>query len=185
MPDFIDQEGTFRGAVIAQDLYEAKSGAVAISNTFEATEMWDRASESWRPIPSHSTRGRTYVIGKDQTINPTGVDQMLSIGWDSSIAGVKANPYVNRPCTFTVKRDGKYFNATWISPYDQVPGSGGGEKYSANASRAEALDAQYGAQFRAMGQQYTDANPEPVTTLADLTGHQRSSAQEPLGETPF
>ncbi len=192
--EFIDQAGAFRGAIVAQDIYEAKSGAVAISNTFEATEMWDKASESWRTIPSHTTRGRTYIIGKHGAIIPTGVEQMVAIGWDKSIVGVKATPYINRPCSFTVERskNPKYFEAGWVSPFDEEPGGGSaGEKFPASESRAEALDRQFGSQLRAF-----EGPAETVTITDDDVGElpaelldapepNATSDKEGFDEVPF
>lgn len=174
---YIEEEGIFRGINTAQAIIESQSSkSVALSLSFTATEMLDQATNKWRPLATpHHVRGRFYVIGRDGTINSRVVEDLIAIGWNASMAGVGSEPTVSRECQFSVKaQDPKpgsppgsrvFYNAAFVNPFDYAP-SAGGEKFAAPASRAAELDAQFGAQLRAIKAGVPPAAAAPAPAAA-------------------
>ena len=151
MSTLLQQAGIFKVRTNNWEVYEAQSGAVAISLTFDILEELDtdRTWASWAEFGDHHVYGSWWVIKKDGTVNPGAIDQLVeSLGWDgrlTSVAGDPPDKIVQVQVKEEVYEGVTRYKATWMNPEDFAGGSGGG----ADEASVKALDARFGSLLRA------------------------------------
>lgn len=69
-------EGTYRGEVLSADVERKESGAVQVTIQVAIDEMYDEADEAFTPHSLCRATAYVYIIKKDGTKNPTGIEQI-------------------------------------------------------------------------------------------------------------
>ena len=159
----LDREGLFKAVPVVWDVYEAKSGAVAVNIEFRILEQYDVGSWiDWRGCEEHIVLGAYYVVKKDGTVNTETVRQLVeSLGWNGSLKSVVGDP-PGVIVQIQVKQDdyeGKTrFNAGWMNPGNFSPRS------TMPADDVTKLDTRFGSLLRAAASQ---TKPQAVTANGD------------------
>lgn len=150
MPDYqmLDREGVFKAKPLSWNVWEAKSGAVAVNITFLVVSQWNGESwDSWQEYAPYTCVGAFYVVKKDGTVNATTVKQLAAaIGWNGDLKAFLDIP-TEMEVQITVKAD-DYNNMTiykvaWINPGDHVPTS------STSPEDVAKLNTRFGSLLRA------------------------------------
>jgi len=143
----LDREGQFKAKPLSWNVYEAKSGAVAVNITFLITAQWNGSAwDDWSEYTS-TCPGAFYVVKKDGTINTVTVKQLAeSLNWKGDLKEfLDVPPEVE--VQITVKAEDyngmTFYKAGWINPGDHVP------SYGASPEAVGKLNVRFGSLLRA------------------------------------
>jgi hypothetical protein len=150
MPEYqsLDREGVFKAKPLSWNVYEAKSGAVAVNITFLITAMWNGAGwDSWEEYAPHTCLGAFYVVKKDSTVNTVTVKQLSeSLGWNGDLKAFLDVPS-EIEVQITVKAEdyngATFYKAGWMNPGNHVP------SYEASPEDVAKLNVRFGSLLRA------------------------------------
>lgn len=144
----LDREGQFKVKPLSWNVYNAKSGAVAINIDFLVTAQWNGSDwDSWADYEPHAVRGAYYVVKKDGAINSETVSQLVNcLGWNGELAAVLQVPpdVVVQVAVRAEEYNGlTVYKAGWMSAADSNP------SYGASPAEVKALDGRFGSLLRA------------------------------------
>jgi hypothetical protein len=143
----LDREGTFKAKPLSWNVYEAKSGAVAVNITFLVTAQWNGSTwDDWAEYAS-TCLGAFYVVKKDGTVNTVTVKQLSeSLGWKGDLKEFLDIP-PEIEVQITVKAEdyngATFYKAGWINPGDHVP------SFGASPEAVGKLNVRFGSLLRA------------------------------------
>ena len=147
-PQPLDREGIFKAKVLSWNVYEAKSGAVAVNCDFAIVAQWNGSDwDSWADYAPHHCYGAFYVVKKDGALNTTTIKQLKeSLGWNGAFKSIlDLPPDVEVQITVKVEsyNGADVYKAGWINPGDHTP------TYGASPEDVAKLDARFGSLLRA------------------------------------
>ena len=148
----LEQEGIFKCRPLTWEVYEAESGAVAVSFSFLVLSELDLTTKewgSWESFGEYSFFGSWWIVKKDGTINQGAVEQLAkSLGWDGDLGTVNGTP-PQKVVQVTVKsatyKDETRFKGSWMNPEDYAGGSSG----ASSPEAVKGLSARFGSLLRA------------------------------------
>jgi hypothetical protein len=153
-----DREADFRGEIISYGLWEPDSGAVAVSCTFRATEIYNRDTQQWEPWQyDMDAEGDIWIIGgkeKGNKLNEKSVQRLMeATGWNGDLGCIADRTWNPNPCSWSTEAD-EYkgqtrYKVAWVNAFDRTPG-GGGRACNVDSAKAKALASKYGSQLRAL-----------------------------------
>jgi hypothetical protein len=151
-----DRAGTFRGKIFEYGLYEAQSGAVAVTIKAKLTEFYDAENSAWVPWEEYDmeVEGNVWVIKKNNGgVNEAAAKSLVECtGWDGKFSSVRDGSWHPSPCQFSVTHQPyegvDYYKVNYVNDFDRTPGGGG--LGNVDESKAKAIDSQYGASMRAL-----------------------------------
>lgn len=176
------QAGIFKVRPTHWEVYEAQSGAVAVSMTFLVLEELDESNQwaSWDGYEGHQVYGSWWMIKKDGTVNVGAVEQLVEcLGWNGNLTSVVGDP-PPKTVQVTVK-DEVYegitrYKASWMNPEDFA---GGGGSFGVDEVGVKALQSRFGSLLRAAaGTSKPKAAPKKKAT-AKKTGPKPAGADNP------
>lgn len=150
-----DRAGEFRGTITEYGLYEAKSGAVAVTIKALLSELYDSENDVWIPWEEYDmeVEGNVWVIKKDNGgVNESAAKSLVeNAGWDGKFSSVREGTWRPIPCQFSVTHQPyegvDYYKVNYINAFDRTPG---GNLGNVDEAKAKALESQYGSQMRAL-----------------------------------
>ncbi|MCE2456175.1 MAG: hypothetical protein J4G12_10270, partial [Gemmatimonadetes bacterium] len=159
----LDRDGLFKARLLSWSVYEAESGAVAVSCELHILEEWNGADwEDWSGYEDYRVFGNWWVIKRNGTVNASAVAQLRnSLGWDGSLDSVMGPP-PGRTVQVVVR--GEEYNgrvqhkASWMQPGDHKPNRG------VDTDRVGQLQARFGSLLRAAAS--SGAAPAATATAA-------------------
>lgn len=165
----IQQEGTFRGRIVDFALRKANEGhALALQIRCKIDESYlpspEDVWEVWKGEWDYEAEGRVWLIKKDGAPNDVQISSLVeAAGWDGNFLSLINGTFAPQPIQFDVQQD-EYkgvvrYRISWIRPYDASPRGGG----NVDPDAARMLDAQYGAQIRAISGN-VQRNAPPLST---------------------
>lgn len=143
----LDRAGTFKAKPLTWNVWEAKSGAVAVNITFLITSQWNGNTwEDWTEYAS-TCPGAFYVVKKDGTVNAIVVQQLVeSLHWKGDLKEILSAP-PDIEVQITVKPEEyngtTFYKAGWLNVVDHVPGFG------ASPDEVGKLNVRFGSLLRA------------------------------------
>lgn len=150
MTQQLQQSGIFKVRPTKWEVYEAQSGAVAVSMTFRVVEELaeDRSWASWAEYEEHIVYGSWWVVKKDGKINVGALEQLVEcLGWDGNLTSI-VDPAPDKVVQVTVKEeeyDGTVrYKASWMNPEDFEGGS-----FGVDEAGVKQLQAKFGSLMRA------------------------------------
>lgn len=150
---WLEREGTFQVQVIDCGVKETDSGAVMVNFQFNVLRQWDgeQWGEDW--AFGYECRGAFCLVKKDGALMEDQVKRLVeALGWSGALVELQDGSMNGRMCQIDVKGEeyqGKtYYKATWIRPFDAVPGGGGIAKLE--DGRLAQLQARFGGQIRSL-----------------------------------
>ena len=166
MPTPLDREGTFRVHPVEVGLKKFDSGAAAVCVKFDVLAEWDGAGwNDWHQYEIQEVFGAFFVIKKDGSLHRSKIESVRqSLGWDGRFKSLVDGGWTPTDCQVTVERE-EYkgtirYKAAWVNLYDNVPYGNVGNASDADAN---AMDAKYGSQMRAIPSTVpTGKPPAPV-----------------------
>lgn len=157
MTVMIDRIGRFRGQIREYYLTpstKAESKSVGLFLEFLVEECWDPEAKSWVDWRGSDViaNGWKYIIGRDGQLSTRAVEEVIeATGWDGNIRSIAEAKWTPAPCQFTITEEEyngeKRYKLGFLNPWDSEGQSGGGRVDQAGV---KALEAQYGAQLRAL-----------------------------------
>ena len=146
----LDREGLFKAHLLSWKVWDADSGAVAVSCEFRVGAQWNGADEwtDWSDYDEHRCFGNWWVVKKGGQINTSAVDQLArSLGWNGDLQGVLGPP-PDRIVQISVKPE-EYngqtrFKASWMNPEDYEP-----QQQGASEEKVGNLQTRFGSLLRA------------------------------------
>ncbi|MFH1011492.1 MAG: hypothetical protein V1784_09705 [bacterium] len=143
----LDREGTFKAKPLSWNVYEAKSGAVAVNITFLIIAQWNGNDwDSWAEYAS-TCPGAFYVVKKDGTVNTVTVKQLSeSLGWNGDLKAFLDVPS-EIEVQITVRAEdyngATFYKAGWMNPGNHVP------SFGASPEDVVKLNTRFGSLLRA------------------------------------
>jgi hypothetical protein len=170
MTVMIDRIGRFRGTIREYYLTpsaKADSKSVGLFLEFLVEECWDTESKSWVDWRDSDVvaNGWKYIIGRDGQLSTRAVEEVIeATGWDGNIRSIAEAKWTPAPCQFTITEEEyngeKRYKLGFLNPWDSEGPSGGGR---VDLAGVKALEAQYGAQLRALAaSKKRNASPAPA-----------------------
>jgi hypothetical protein len=159
----LERPGTFHAHPVEWEIKQFSSGSVSLYLKLVVEAQWcspptAEYPDGWIPWPADAyyVHCDVWVIGKDGSVIPTGVEQLRdAIGWDGDLdTVVGAPPAVSLTVDvvaddYRTKKDQvARFKGDWVRPYEYAGGGGGGSN-AASAQQKADLKARVGAQLRA------------------------------------
>lgn len=176
----LDRQGTFRAEIKQWGVRRGKgaSKSVGITMKFLILDQYhpdeeDQKWESWDQYEEAFCWGTWYVLDSKGVENQTNVTQLGdSIDWDGNFAIFDGEPPSGMIVQIQVKQEtyeGQIqHKASWMSPADATPGSGGGITGVLDSSALKSLNTQYGPKMRALlakrGGKNGEKKPAPKPT---------------------
>lgn len=180
----LQEAGNFRGRIVEYGLYEAESGAKAVTLKVAIDEYWDSGSQQWGDWRNEdlTTSGSIWVIKRDGTINSKQASALVEhAGWDTSFVSIANGTWKPTPVQVSVEPDVyKYetrYRINWLNGYDSTPGGG-----NVSLAQAKELEAQFGSQMRAIGGNVT--RNAPPATAAPLKTPRGKAVAQPVPARP-
>lgn len=146
-------EGNARGQIIEYGLSEVESGAKTINIVVKVNDYWDADTKEWINCTAEDYRvvGSLWIVKKDGTLDQKKIQSIIQhAGWDGDMEALAAGTWEPKPISFThekqIYKDETQWRIGFINAYDRTPGATG----NVTPEKAKALQAQYGAQLRAL-----------------------------------
>lgn len=163
----VDRAGEGRGRVLDYYVWEStKSKSVSVRMLLSVDEWWDDQAGEWVSWADSDVIANcdVWIIGKDGKPKPDAVRCLCDLfGWDTCLSSIASRRLELCPVGYSVNEETNQkgeirYKASFLRPYDSPAGA-----RAASPERAKALDAEFGAQLRALrGNLDRAARPAPA-----------------------
>jgi hypothetical protein len=166
----VDREGTWRVEITEYGLFEADSGAVAVSMKCHALEYYDTDTKQWTEwtqYGNYEIEGNIWIFKKKSELNErTAKSLMQNAGWNGDIETIVNGEWQPKQCQVTSELDTYQGNERmrigFLNHWDHVSGNIG----NIDAAKAKQLQKKHGGALRALAGNVTRNETAPTGTPA-------------------
>ena len=166
----VDREGTWRVEITEYGLFEADSGAVAVSLKCHALEYYDAGDKQWMEwtqYGNYEIEGSIWIFKKKSELNARSAQSLIqNAGWNGDVETIVNGEWQPTRCQVTSELDSYQGNERmrigFVNHWNRVPGEIG----NVDATKAKQLQKKHGGALRALAGNVKRNDTSPQGTPA-------------------